>query len=403
MKTKIKVLCLLTVIFFLVPLFFTNESAFAQRRNCYGNYKIYPQSVSGGVFTSLEFYARGDEWEALPGFYPSRSRMNASCKLQMCMEDHWNRTKENRSYRCNESKDVYNYPFNNLEKELGELICRQYNVQDSYIIATVKAYTHGDRGCGECEGAGTRPSSTYKSSREWTLAENHRFDCSPVVARDFRQFSIPDTEKPTVKIDNPKTYPLYLNPKNSNTYTLKGTASDNIGVTKVTWTAGGDLAMPGKDRRGDCSGTTKWTCSNIPLLKGKTTIRVIASDAAGNNALDRITIIRGTSAATSSPPDDTTPSPPDDTIPPTVAITSPTSDPTSPLTLRGTASDTGGIVRVTWANNRGGSGLCSGTENWSCSGITLKGGRNNITITAEDAAGNNGTDCIEVRHSGGPH
>ncbi|PYM92880.1 MAG: hypothetical protein DME04_13985 [Candidatus Rokuibacteriota bacterium] len=84
-----------------------------------------------------------------------------------------------------------------------------------------------------------------------------------------------------------------------------------------------------------------------------------------------------------------------DTIAPIVTITSPVvSGPTynttsSALTLGGTASDdSGAVAPVTWANDRGGSGVASGTTTWTASGIVLQPGTNLITVTARDAAGN---------------
>src|SRR2546422_1014276 len=78
---------------------------------------------------------------------------------------------------------------------------------------------------------------------------------------------------------------------------------------------------------------------------------------------------------------------------PTVAITSPTSNPTyttssSSLTLGGTASDNVGVTQVTWANSLGGSGTATGTTSWTAGGIALQTGTNVLTVSARDAAGN---------------
>src|SRR5207245_10335596 len=92
----------------------------------------------------------------------------------------------------------------------------------------------------------------------------------------------------------------------------------------------------------------------------------------------------------------------DDATPPTVAITSPTSNPTfststTPLTLGGTASDNVGVTQVTWTNNRGGgNGTAVGTTSWTASGIVLQPGANGLTVTARDAAGNTATDTLTV-------
>ncbi len=87
--------------------------------------------------------------------------------------------------------------------------------------------------------------------------------------------------------------------------------------------------------------------------------------------------------------------------PPTVTITSPTSNAgyvtyAGVLNISGNASDDVGVSRVTWANNQGGSGECTGTASWSVSDITLYNGVNIITVTAYDAAGNTATDTLTV-------
>jgi subtilisin-like proprotein convertase family protein len=90
----------------------------------------------------------------------------------------------------------------------------------------------------------------------------------------------------------------------------------------------------------------------------------------------------------------------DGTPPHSLAITTPSGLPQPPaysgeyttsatkIDIAGTAADDVGISRVTWTNDRGGSGPCVGTSTWYARGIYLKPGRNLITITASDAAGN---------------
>src|SRR5207247_1279528 len=90
-----------------------------------------------------------------------------------------------------------------------------------------------------------------------------------------------------------------------------------------------------------------------------------------------------------------------DTTAPTVAISTPTSNPTfttsgSSLTLGGTASDNVGVTQVTWANSSGGSGTATGTASWTAGGIVLQAGANVLTITARDAAGNTATATVTV-------
>jgi hypothetical protein len=89
-----------------------------------------------------------------------------------------------------------------------------------------------------------------------------------------------------------------------------------------------------------------------------------------------------------------------DTTAPTVTITSPTSATTystssSSVDISGSASD----GSITWSNDRGGSGSCTGTTSWSKTGIILSSGVNVITITATDASNNTGTDTLSVTYT----
>ncbi len=92
-----------------------------------------------------------------------------------------------------------------------------------------------------------------------------------------------------------------------------------------------------------------------------------------------------------------------DSTPPVVTISSPTTDPsystgTDAIALAGTASDNGTVAEVRWSNDRGGSGVCSGTTDWSAS-IDLYAGDNVIAITAEDIEGNTASDSLNVTYT----
>jgi hypothetical protein len=93
-----------------------------------------------------------------------------------------------------------------------------------------------------------------------------------------------------------------------------------------------------------------------------------------------------------------------DTTRPTATISTPTSGTTHTMTsatmsMGGTASDNVGVTQVKWASDRGPSGDASGTTNWSVSGIPLLSGANVITVTAVDAAGNQGSDVLTVTYT----
>ena len=109
-----------------------------------------------------------------------------------------------------------------------------------------------------------------------------------------------DPTPPTVTITSPTANPTYGTSGSS--VTLGGTASDNVGVTQVTWTNS-------RGGSGTATGTTSWSASGIALQAGTNVLTVTARDAAGNAATDTLTV-------TYSPPDSTAPS---------VSITAPTS------------------------------------------------------------------------------
>lgn len=69
------------------------------------------------------------------------------------------------------------------------------------------------------------------------------------------------------------------------TITLRGLATDNVGVTLVTWANSTGSA-------GNATGTLGWIAGNIPLLQGTNTITIRAFDAAGNSAWRSLMIIR---------------------------------------------------------------------------------------------------------------
>jgi hypothetical protein len=70
------------------------------------------------------------------------------------------------------------------------------------------------------------------------------------------------------------------------------------------------------------------------------------------------------------------------------------------ITVGGTADDDTGLARVTWRNDRGGSGTATGTSNWSASGIALVPGNNRLTVEAFDAAGKSTSRLLIVSYTG---
>ena len=191
-----------------------------------------------------------------------------------------------------------------------------------------------------------------------------------------------DTTPPTLAISTPISSGTYYT--NLTTVALTGTSSDNVQVFNVTWTNSANAT------NGTASGTTSWSIPSISLAAGTNTITVTASDTAMNTTSQVITVVQ-------------------DSVPPSVAITSPTTNPTyitaiSPLTLSGTVSDNVGVAGVSWSNaansTNGGATVTSGT--WTSTAITLAAGLNNITVKATDLAGNSANVTLGVTYDPNP-
>jgi hypothetical protein len=91
-----------------------------------------------------------------------------------------------------------------------------------------------------------------------------------------------DTTPPSLRITNPSSTIVSTT---ANAITFQGLASDNGGVTAVTWTSSTDTS-------GTATGTVTWMATGIPLLVGSNTITIRAFDAAGNSAWRAVTVVR---------------------------------------------------------------------------------------------------------------
>jgi hypothetical protein len=95
-------------------------------------------------------------------------------------------------------------------------------------------------------------------------------------------YTPPDIQSPIVTITSPTSASTYNTP--NSTINIGGTASDNVGVTQVTWSNS-------RGGSGTASGTTNWTVSNITLYCGSDNIiTVTAEDAAGNSSTDTLSV-----------------------------------------------------------------------------------------------------------------
>ncbi len=181
-------------------------------------------------------------------------------------------------------------------------------------------------------------------------------------------YTIPDTISPSVSITSPTNDAVFTT--TSSSIDVAGTASDNKAVAQVTWTNS-------RGGSGTAAGTTSWTLSDVELFEGENVITVTAMDEAENKSTKVLTI-------TYIVPD---------TEAPTLELVAPTTGGfyftgSDTVDLSGTASDNVGVKEVRWSNSKGGSGVASGTSNWSVSGVSIAIWWNTITITTVDDAGN---------------
>ena len=193
--------------------------------------------------------------------------------------------------------------------------------------------------------------------------------------------SAPDTLAPTVAITSPTQDSTFSS--ESGSLRLAGTATDDRALQTLTWNAS-------DGRSGTATGTASWSIGTVQLAEGETTFTVTATDTAGNQGQDVITV--SYTAV--------------DTTAPTVVILSPTSDDAytsdkAAINLSGSASDNMSISQVTWRSSTGQSGTATGTNSWSIANLALSEGDTTITVTAVDTAGNTAADLLTVTYTKG--
>ena len=178
----------------------------------------------------------------------------------------------------------------------------------------------------------------------------------------------------------------------SSSIIVAGTATDsgsgNGGITSVTVNG---MAASGGTASG--SGTANWS-RTLSLAPGANVITVVATDGAGNQRLNQITITRNAV----------------DTAAPSLVISSPANGQSinaATVTVTGTASDNGrggnGVTSVTVNGVAAAGGTSTGvaTASWS-STVSLSAGTNTIAVVAIDGVGNSRLVQISVTRTLSP-
>lgn len=177
--------------------------------------------------------------------------------------------------------------------------------------------------------------------------------------------SAADTTVPSLTITSPTSASTFV--ATGPSLALGGTASDNVGVTQVTWT---------NDRGGSgtATGTTSWSVGAVALQVGTNVITVTARDAAGNSGRATLTVTLS------------------DSTPPTVAVTAPSSGATvtGTVTVTATATDNVGVAGVQFKVDGVNLGVEIATPPYATtwSSVTIADGPHVLTAVARDTAGN---------------
>ena len=124
--------------------------------------------------------------------------------------------------------------------------------------------------------------STRVTASDGVLSSSQSFTWAMATA------PVSDLTRPTVAISGPTSASSYTAP--GSTIVVSGTAADNVAVTQVTW-------VNDRGGHGVSTGTTTWTTPSIGLQTGTNIITVEARDAAGNQALDTLTVTYSSSTA----------------------------------------------------------------------------------------------------------
>src|SRR5437867_39317 len=174
-----------------------------------------------------------------------------------------------------------------------------------------------------------------------------------------------DTTPPIVTITSPTSNPTYTS--TGSALSLQGTATDNVGVTQMTW-------VNSRGGSGTATGTSSWTASAIALQLGSNVLTVTARDAAGNTATANLTVTLS------------------DTTSPTIAVTAPAAGTTvtSTVVVSGSATDNVGVAGVQFKVDGAnlGAEVTTAPYGVTWNTTTTADGAHVLTAVARDAAGN---------------
>jgi Big-like domain-containing protein/parallel beta helix pectate lyase-like protein len=149
------------------------------------------------------------------------------------------------------------------------------------VGATQVTWTNSRGGSGTATGRASWTASGIALQPGTNVLTVTASDAAGNTATDIVTVTRIDATAPAVTITSPTAGPTYTTAASS--ITLGGTTSDDVGVTQVTWTNS-------RGGSGAAIGTTSWAVNGIALQPGANVLSVTARDAAGNTAMDTVTV-----------------------------------------------------------------------------------------------------------------
>ncbi len=160
---------------------------------------------------------------------------------------------------------------------------------------------------------------------------------------------------------------------------VAGSVTGGSGVTSLNW-------ISDRGQSGSVPAVTAWT-AQVPVLVGSNSITFTATDSEPATVSRTIVVLRQSQPA-----------------PVAIQLAYPAGTGAfttfqSAVNIRGSASHPAGIQSVAWSNDRGGSSLASGTNNWDSGPVALQPGVNSIIVTVTATDGAVGTVGVRVSYA----
>ena len=172
-----------------------------------------------------------------------------------------------------------------VQNTRGGTVSGSASTSGAFSIVSGSPFTLGGLGATQAVTVRFTPTASSTVSTNATFTANG--DTISRLATGTGTGTGPDTTPPAITITSPTSNPTFTT--SSSLLTLGGTASDNVGVTQVTW-------ANSRGGSGTATGTTSWTTSGIVLQTGSNVLTVTARDAAGNIATATSTVTLTTTA-----------------------------------------------------------------------------------------------------------